>query len=1001
LCDDKPLFAAAAAAAMEVQMMTSIRARWRALAVAGAALLLFTSAQLPVAAQGVAKRPLTYDVYDSWRSIASPRLSDDGRWLVYSLTAPGDDGEVVARNLQSGQEFRSPRGVNAQITPDGKFVVFTIAPPKDGDDAAESESGDADQAAGRGGRAGGAGGGNDRNGLGIMSLADGKVTTFERVQSFKLPEASSTWLAYKKAAPANAGRGNGRRGGGANPAASTEGAQGTAPAAPATPAKTKSPGTELVVRNLETGAETTIADVNDYAWNKDGGWLAYAVSSNTPENDGAFVRNTANGSVVNLQKGKGNYKSLAWDTAGRQLAFLSDQAEYDKPVSPYRLYYWKAGDSRAAELVSGATKGITAGQVVSDDYAPRFSHDGQRLLLGTAPPPAPPADPKAKAPTRVDLWSYKDGQIQPMQQVRAAQERNRNYRAVVHLADKRFVQLATPDLPNVNPGDDANRAVGTNDLPYQQEISWDQTYSDAYLVDLKNGQRRKVLEHFNGTPSMSPGGNYLLYFDEGDGNWFSYRIADGTKTNLTARLPVKFYDEGHDTPDLPGSLGTAGWTDGDKAVLLYDEFDIWEIRPDGSGARMITNGEGRKQHLQFRYRPLDTERKTVPTNQPLLLSTVDDETKATGFYRVAYSGGAPEKIMMIDKRVGVPVKAKNADVLVITEQRFDEFPNLWVTDSSFASPKKVTDANPQQSEFVWGKAELIRYTNTDGKVLKAMLIKPDNFDPNKKYPLMVYIYEQLTQNLHGYVAPNVGTSINVQRYVSNGYIVLQPDIVYETGYPGPSAMKCVIPAINTVTAQGYIDTARIGIQGHSWGGYQITYMITQTNMFRAVEAGASVVNMFSAYGGIRWGTGMVREFQYEKTQSRIGAPPWDAPLQFIENSPIFWIQRINTPYLTIHNDADDAVPWYQGIEFNTAMRRLGKEAYMFTFNGEAHGLRNRDNQKYWTVHMDEFFDHYLLDKPRPEWMDKGVSFLQKGTRDVSALFKKKGADPSSSGGSAR
>jgi dipeptidyl aminopeptidase/acylaminoacyl peptidase len=257
---------------------------------------------------------------------------------------------------------------------------------------------------------------------------------------------------------------------------------------------------------------------------------------------------------------------------------------------------------------------------------------------------------------------------------------------------------------------------------------------------------------------------------------------------------------------------------------------------------------------------------------------------------------------------------------------------------------------------------------------------------------MVYIYEGLTQNLHSYATPNVGTSINVARYVSNGYVMLQPDIVYATGFPGESAEKCVIPAVNTVVAMGFIDQKRIGIQGHSWGGYQITHLITRTDIFAAVEAGASVSNMISAYGGIRWGTGMVRQFQYEKTQSRIGESPWDAPLLYIENSPIFWVKKIKTPYLTIHNDADDAVPWYQGIEFNTALRRLGKEAYMFTYNGELHGLRSRDNMKHWTVHMDEFFDHYLLGKPRPEWMDKGVSFLDRGKRDVAPMFKKKAAE---------
>ena len=988
-----------------------VRSHWRAITVFGAALLVFLATQgRPVGAQGTAKKPLTYDVYDSWRSIGATKLSNDGQWLAYAVTSQGDDGELVVRNLKSGQEFKQPRGSAPQITPDGKFVVFTIVPPKSETPAeAEGAAGAAAPAAAAGGR-GGAGGGNDRNSLGIMTLADGKVTTIEKVASFKLPEESSTWVAYRRPAPpAAAGGRNGRAGGAAAraggagaatppAAAATEPAAPAAPAAagqaaattpPATPEKTKTAGTEMIVRNLATGAETPVAEVNDYVWSKDGAWIAYSVSSTKAENDGAFARKLADGSTVNLQKGKGNYKSLAFDTPGKQLAFLSDQAEYDKKVSPYRLYYWKAGDAAALELASAATKGITAGHVVSDNFAPRFSEDGLRLMLGTAPAPPAPVDPAVKtpAPTKVDLWSYKDSQIQPMQQVRATQEKNRTYRAIVHLNDKRFLQLATADLPNVNPGFDPNRAIGTNELPYEKEISWDTSYNDVSLVDLKTGARRKLLEHFNGTPTLSPGGGYVLYYDEKGAAWFTYRVADGAKTNLTERLNVKFFDEGHDTPDLPPSLGSGGWTDGDKTVLLYDQFDIWEIRPDGTNARMLTGGEGRKQHLVLRYRSLDPEQRTVPTTKPLLLTATNDDTKATGYYRVNYTGGAPEKVVMMDKLVGPLTKAKDADVVVFTEQKFGEFPDLWVSDMNFTTPKKVSDANPQQAQYVFGKAENITYINTDGKRLSATLIKPENFDPKKQYPLMVYIYEGLSDGVHRYAAPNVGTSVNLQRYVSNGYIVLEPDIVYETGYPGPSAMKCVIPAINTVVAEGYIDPKRIGIQGHSWGGYQITYMITQTNIFRAVEAGASVTNMTSAYGGIRWGTGMVREFQYEKTQSRIGASPWDAPLQFIENSPLFWIERINTPYLTIHNDADDAVPWYQGIEFNTAMRRLGKEAYMFTFNGEAHGLRGRDNQKFWTVHMDEFFDHYLLGKARPEWMDKGVSFLQKGTRDVAPMFK--------------
>jgi dienelactone hydrolase len=526
------------------------------------------------------------------------------------------------------------------------------------------------------------------------------------------------------------------------------------------------------------------------------------------------------------------------------------------------------------------------------------------------------------------------------------------------------------------------------------EISWDQTYNDVFLIDLKTGAAKPVLEHWGGTgTAMSPGGKYVLYFDERAGHWWTYRIADGVRVNLTEKLKVRFQQD-FTTPDLPGPYGTGGWTVNDQSLLLYDEFDIWEVKPDGTGARMITNSEGRKQNLIFRYRSLDPEERVVPTTKPLLLSATSESTRATGFYRTAFTGtAAPEKIVMQDKAFGTLTKATKGETIVFTLSRFEEFPDLWTSsDINFRDMKKLSNANPQQADFVWGRSELIEYINADGKRLKAILTKPDNFDPTKKYPLMVYIYEELTQGLHSYSAPNVGTSINVTRYVSNGYVLLRPDIIYNTGFPGESAEKCVIPAVNTVVAMGFIDPKRIGIQGHSWGGYQITHLITRTDIFAAVEAGASVSNMISAYGGIRWGTGMVREFQYEKTQSRIGAPPWDAPLLYIENSPIFWVKKIKTPYLTIHNDADDAVPWYQGIEFNTALRRLGKEAYMFSYNGEPHGLRNRDNMKHWTVHMDEFFDHYLLGKARPEWMDKGVSFLDRGKRNVAPMFKKKGAE---------
>lgn len=971
-------------------------------------------AQTPATATTAAKRQLTYEAVDYWRAIQGTRLSQDGQWLAYALTSPGDDGELVVRHLASGREYRSPRGTNPSFTPDGKVVVFTIAQSKADEERERQQNQRANAQGGNQGRGnrGGRGGESSRvprTGMGIMSLPAGQVTSIDRVGSFRVADESSTWLAYYKGVGGTGGGGRGGRGGagaGRQGGAAATAAPATAPTAASGAAgetaqggqdgaareRRKDPGSDLILRNLLTAEEITIPDVTEYDFDTKGAWLAYATSSTDAAKDGAFARRTSDGVVKTLLAGRGHYKSLVFDEAGAQVAFLSDKDEYEKSVAPYRLYYWKAGDAPAVELASAATPGMPGGMTVSDNAPPRFSRDGARLFLatGTPPPPAPDPNERTPAPVQVDLWSSRDPIIQPMQRVRADQERQRSYRAVVHLADRKFVQLAGSDLPTVNPADDTVRILGMSDKPYRMELSWDQTYNDVFLVDLKTGNPQKILDHWGSAgTALSPGGKYLLYFDERNGHWYSYRTTDGVRVNLTETLPVKFQQE-NDSPDLPGPYGAAGWTANDASLLLYDEFDIWEIRPDGSGPRMITGGEGRKQHLAFRYRSLAPEERVVPTNKPLLLATTHNDTRATGFYRVPFTGSTtPEKVVMLDKAFGQVTKADKADTVVFTLSKFEEFPNLWVSDTSFKNMQKVSDANPQQADFVWGKSEMIEYINADGKKLRAILTKPDNFDPAKKYPLMVYIYEELTNNLHSYSAPNVATSINIARYVSNGYVMLRPDITYATGYPGESAEKCVIPAVNTVVAMGFIDSKRIGIQGHSWGGYQITHLITRTNLFAAVEAGASVSNMISAYGGIRWGTGMVREFQYEKTQSRIGAPPWDAPLQYIENSPIFWVKKIQTPYLTIHNDADDAVPWYQGIEFNTAMRRLGKEAYMFTYNGEPHGLRNRDNQKHWTVHMDEFFDHYLLGKARPEWMDNGVTYLDRGKRDVSPLFKRK------------
>ena len=332
---------------------------------------------------------------------------------------------------------------------------------------------------------------------------------------------------------------------------------------------------------------------------------------------------------------------------------------------------------------------------------------------------------------------------------------------------------------------------------------------------------------------------------------------------------------------------------------------------------------------------------------------------------------------MDSKNFGYPTKAKDSEIFLLTASRFDLFPDIHVTDAGFKQFKKISDGDAQRAPFVWGKSELIEYKNSDGVPLQGILIKPENFNPNKKYPMIVYLYERLSDNLHNFQNPGPGTSVNFSVYSSNDYVIFMPDIVYTVGYPGQSALKCVLPGVDAVVEQGFIDENAIGIQGHSWGGYQIAYMVTKTNRFKAAAPGALVSNMTSAYGGIRWGSGIPRQFQYEKTQSRIGGTPWDSTEKFLENSPLFSIDKIQTPILMLHNDNDDAVPWYQGIEYYLALRRLNKEVYMFNYNGEFHGLRKRQNQKDYSRRMLEFFNNKLKGAPAPEWMQKGIPYLDR------------------------
>ncbi len=992
-----------------------------------------------LAADEPAKRPLTPDDFDSWRSFHTPTLTRDGRWLAYSDMPQVGDGHVVAREIATGREWREPVGarppapfppprsanpspaareVRIALTSDGAFLIASTFPTHAAQvEARIKKAKPADQ---------------PKDGLLLLNLGTGESLRVEDVKSHQVPARGGAWIAYLK-------------GTAAEPAVSTT----TEPATPAEPVKrrwfqrkaapaiaetpapteetsatpaatepragAKKPvyGTDLVLRDLAGGTEWIFSSVTEYTFARDGRTLLFTVSAPDEEINGVYAVTPGEETDPRaLLTGPGRYTKLSWDREQTQVAFFSDRDDTKSETPVIKVYHWTRDAGTAAELAVSPA----APHRLSERATPAFSRDGRKLYLGTAPVTAPAKtddlDPEDKV--TADLWSWHDDFVQPVQEVQAAQERNRTYRGVLDLASGRYTQLADETLPEISLSDDGTRALGYDNRAYRRLADYDGLYADVYLLDTTTGERTRALEkvrHGVGNRragpsfSWSPDGQWAAFYT--DAHWHLLDTASGATRTLTEALPVAFAQEQHDTPEPAPAYGWAGWTSDSAAILVYDRYDLWALPVDGSTAVNVTQGDGRKRQITYRVqdiepREADAEERGIDPQKPVVLRGESEVTRATGFFRSFSLSGQPVELLWGDKAFTYAGRALEADVLLITPSRFDEFPDIHVSNSEFDQLTKVTEGGAQLDPFLWGTGELIEYTNADGVTLQAALYKPADFDPTKQYPLMVYLYERLSQIVHRFSPPAPGTSINFPHYVSNGYLLLMPDIIYTEGAPGDSALKCVLPAVDAVVAQGFVNEDAIGIQGHSWGGYQIAHMVTHTHRFRAAEAGAPVGNMTSAYGGIRWGTGLPRLFQYEQTQSRIGAPLTEAAERYIANSPVFRAHYVKTPLLILHNDHDDAVPWEQGIELFLALRRHDKPAWFFNYNRELHGLRRRAAQMDFTRRMWQFFDHYLRGAPAPEWMEKGIPYLERDEEKLRFNPKPRGetveTDPAQSTG---
>ena len=909
------------------------------------------------------KKPLDHSVYDMWQNIANTKISNKGNFVGYAITPQAGDAQFHIKKLKSNQDFQYPRGEDFKFSSNEKFAAFTIKPTYQETRQAKIKKKKADDL--------------PKDSLGILNLKTYELVKVPRIKSYYFPEKAGNVLAYLvDKDPTDTIKKK-------NPISKTDNDYFFVDEIPSPITKE---GTNLTLKNLENGIETIFKGVTEYQFSKYGNFLMYActaIKKDSTLKAGVYLYDIQKQESKLLTGGKGIYKNLSFDEKATQLAFTGNKSPEKALTKIHQLYYYNFKTDSATIMANENTFGMPVKSSISENGKVFFSKNAGRLFFGTAPIPTPKDTTIVDFEVaKLDVWNYKDDYLQPMQLANLSKTLKKNYMAMIDLKNNRFKQIGSEELENIDLADEgnANYALGTSDFGNRIAIQWEGgSKNAAYIINLENGEKKLINEASKANYQLSPKGKNVIWFNNENQNWYHYNIASSKKIQFIAPANIKFGDEENDVPDNPSSYGFAAFTEDENEALVYDRYDIWGFNTQTGIGKNITNGFGRKNNISLKYVRLDTEKKTISAKETILLSALNNKTKQNGFFEKDMAKTTDPKLLIMDNySFSRPQKAKEANTLIYEKDNYQTSPMLFAS-TDFKNEEKLTATNPQQSEYNWGTAELVHWTTPKGYQSDGVLYKPENFDPTKKYPMIVYFYEKVSNNLYNYQAPAPTPSrLNISYFVSNGYLVFTPDISYEIGHPGKSAEEFINSGVEMLKKNNWIDGGKIGIQGQSWGGYQVAHLITVTNIYAAAWAGAPVVNMFSAYGGIRWTSGLNRQFQYEKTQSRIGATIWERPDLYVENSPLFKMPNVQTPVAIMANDADGSVPWYQGIEMFTALRRLNKPVWLLVYNGEDHNLVQRQNRKDISIREQQFFDHYLKGFPAPEWMEKGVPATEKG-----------------------
>lgn len=900
-----------------------------------------------------AKKVLTHDDFDRWEKLTNHSISNNGNWASFSVNPQEGDGVLTFYNTVNGKRINIDRGHKPTFSADGRWAFSMIKPFfKDTREAKIKKK---------------KGFTMPQDSLAIINLVSGSVEKIGNVISYKTGKEGGDWVAWLSCDTTYVNIDK---------------------------LKDDKCGKPLVIRNLSKGVSKMVNWVNSYIFANDGSKLAFEIKGAEGDSlvtNGMGVIILPDTSMNLIDRDKKFYGHPVFNEGATQLAFIASEDSVDSGTKKTELYLTDLTTSQLTAREFEINDGFKddKGQPLSlNQYSvPSFSQNGRRLIVGIAPYIAPDDTTLVDFEKgSLDIWRWDSPYTPPQEQHIADDLLEHTFPVVADLSTGSQVLVCDNALDLVTAPDrwDADWALIADREDGIISVQWNYQFPvELSLKNVSTGEERPVITAKNDMYDLSPEGKYVMWFD--NRQFHTYDIQTGIIKTISSDVPYPLWDEKQDIPLREREFyGIMAWTEGDRDVLVYDRYDVWSLDPKGERDPVcITGGEGRKKGLRFRMVYTDPDFRALKPGDEVLYTVFDYNDKRKGLATQKYSAkpSAPGIDFLDEFAFSGIKKAKDANVYSWSQENFSTSPNIYVSrDIEKGEAKRVTDTNPQMAEYNWGTAQLIRWYAYDGKPSEGVLYLPEDFDPEKSYPMISYFYETYSDDLYRHYDMEPSWSwINFPFYVSRGYVVFVPDIHYTAGVPGECAYNYVCSGVEEVCRRyPNIDKKRIGIDGQSWGGYQTAYLVTRTNMFACAGSGAPVSNMTSAFGGIRWGTGDSRQAQYEVGQSRIGRNLWEAPQLYIANSPIFFADRVETPLLIMHNDNDGAVPWYQGIEMFMALRRLGKPVWLLQYNNEAHNLKERRNRKDITKRLQQFFDHYLKGDPMPEWMKNGIPAVRKG-----------------------